>query len=350
MFASAILAAGAAALHAQEEDVVRPPAVRNLGDPPEPAPPARTQDAEITRILAERPAVPVSTPVGAKPAAVKPVLPVEGSVVLNRRCRLEPEPQTHWQILKFLDGDAGARRALPCRYLEVMEQVVGKQLEATFIVSGEEFNCDGKPYLLLQKVLIVQTPSPASAPTDPAPAPARRAATATAASRGAAGSRVDDVVSQMLGSIRKPLLQEVPQPQTQNAPSVAPAGGLELPAEENTAVADRLVRILPEPGTDWYVASFESDNTLQEPPYRILPGRLLEEAVKAAAQLEAEPAKGINALTPSPRLPAVPRTKGKQVVLPPTTRCKVSGEIKAYQGHKYLVLRKRLPDRDMGQF
>ena len=341
-----MLATGAAALWAQDEEVVQPPAVRDLGEPPEAAPPLRTNDADISKILADRPTVPVSTPVNAKPKATKAALPVEGSTVKNRRCRMEAVPKSHWQKLTFLDGDALPRLALPCRYLETMERIAEKQPQATFVVSGESFNYSGQAYLLLQKVLVESEAVAPASQVSTDLAPPSRPTTASQTS----GNRVDAMVSDLLGPLRKPVLEPIDQPQTQNAPSVAPAGDVELVAEENTYVSDRLARIVLEPGTDWYVACLEGDNTLQEPPYRILPCHLLEQAVKTAAEINAAPDKAADGLALTPKLPGSPRTKVKQVTIPGTVRCSISGEIKTYQGRKYLVLRKRLADRDMGQF
>ena len=85
-------------------------------------------------------------------------------------------------------------------------------------------------------------------------------------------------------------------------------------------MADRLVRVLLTKNVGWTVAAFEGDNTLREAPVRLLPCALLERAEGAAG--------------------AVPLTG---------TRFRVSGEITTYKGRRYLLLRKLLPERDMGQ-
>ena len=85
-------------------------------------------------------------------------------------------------------------------------------------------------------------------------------------------------------------------------------------------VVDRLVRILPDERERWWLARFESDNTLADAPVRLLPCRLLEQARTAADEAEE----------------------------PPVFR--VSGEVTRYKGRRYLLLRKLLQERDLQQF
>lgn len=345
---------------ADEDDVVVPPKpVRDLGDKPEPDA-LRMSEDDIGRILTERPAVPV-TETGVRGKPHKPVLAPEGVAINNRRCKLVPDKGGEWMIVKFLDeGGRGGmqRRALPSAFLEKMENVLQANPQATFIVSGESLNYESVEYILLQKVLIEQAPAsqpshvvtvpptPASAPVTTTSAPSSAPARYTPPGRSRTVSRADSLVSEMLGSQRKPVLTEVQQPKTQDIPSVAPVAARELLADENKLVADRLVRVVPETGTHWYLACFESDNTLQEPPYRLLPCKLLEEAAKAD---DGDPQKFTpNDLTPGLR--HIVRVKEKNVAPPPTARYRVSGEVLQYKGRKYLLLRKHMPERDMGQF
>ena len=62
------------------------------------------------------------------------------------------------------------------------------------------------------------------------------------------------------------------------------------------------------------MARFESDNTLADEPIRLLPCKLLQKAKRRGGRL------------------------------------RISGEITRYQGRRYLLLRKVLPERRMGQF
>jgi hypothetical protein len=104
------------------------------------------------------------------------------------------------------------------------------------------------------------------------------------------------------------------------APSVAP-----LPPQPTTSstrgsmIVDRVVRIYPEGKGGWWVIGFQGDNTLREPPIRLLPSPLLEEAEKDVA---AAPAK---------------------------IKFRVTGELTEYKGRRYLLLRKLLVEKDLGQ-
>jgi hypothetical protein len=87
-------------------------------------------------------------------------------------------------------------------------------------------------------------------------------------------------------------------------------------------VVDRLVRVLPEPAGRWWAAHFEADNTLQEPPLRLLPCGFLEVAQRAQS------GRGIG---PEPLM-------------------RVSGLVTHYKQKRYLLLRKLLPERRLGRF
>jgi len=105
------------------------------------------------------------------------------------------------------------------------------------------------------------------------------------------------------------------------APSVAPAAGAPLPSGRQDMVVDRRVRIVPpEEGGHW-MARFIADNTLQEPPMRLLPCWRLE--VAEAFRIERA-------------------REGRTVAF------RVSGQVTYYRGRRYLLLRKLLPARSMG--
>ena len=78
-----------------------------------------------------------------------------------------------------------------------------------------------------------------------------------------------------------------------------------------------IVRVLPDGSGRWSLARFEADNALRDPPLRVLPSLLREVA-------EAKGSDG-------------------QVL-------RISGEISRYKGRRYLLLRKVLKERQMGQF
>ena len=86
-------------------------------------------------------------------------------------------------------------------------------------------------------------------------------------------------------------------------------------------VVNRLARLVPDRASGWMLARFESDNTLQQPPLRLLPCKVLERAERMTARA---PAKMV--------------------------KFRVSGVITQYKGHRYLLLRKGVLEREMGQF
>jgi len=119
-------------------------------------------------------------------------------------------------------------------------------------------------------------------------------------------------------------------------PSVAPITGQQLNKDRGRVLVDRLVTIRGPKADfgsfshggagasdDWWEARFVSDNTLQDQPIRLLPCKLLQ----VAESLHARQRWGGD-----------------------TARFRVSGLITNYKGKQYLLLRKVVVERDMGQF
>jgi hypothetical protein len=322
-------------------------------------------DQEFSRILVERPAATVIEPEDPKPAKPdKTGLPIEGSSVNDRRCRLVNDTQTGWWIARF-DGPAQSkadaqRWVMPSRLLEEMEQYAKDNPQANFRISGESFVYQNKPFILLGKVLI-ELPKPAEDVAAPAPAlvsaPASTASQVTASTTKArpAGSKVvsrpsrakasDDVLSKLMDQEpTRPILTPVEDPADQmHVASVAPIGNTqELLGGLDEMVVDRAVRLVQaEDGLPWWQVKFESDNTLQEPPIRLLPCALLENSLKGLGVQRAGkkyvPKKGN-----MPR--AAIATEADIGVF------EVSGVITQYKGNRYLLLRKCQRLRDMWQY
>ncbi len=122
----------------------------------------------------------------------------------------------------------------------------------------------------------------------------------------------------------KPIVPVVrPKTGPPNEPSVAPVPkGKVLSPGRGWAVVDRLVTVMPAGRGQWMQVRFESDNTLREPPMRLLPCGMLRKAELLAAAAE----------------------KGK------TVRLRISGVITFYRGKRFLLLRKALLERDLGRF
>ena len=301
-------------------------------------------------------AVPITKPKDyEEPAETAPQLPTEGSMVVNRRCHLERRDERGWHVVVFEAEPDSPRRqprlALPCRLLEKMEQFTRSKPGAIFRISGQNSNYDGRCFILLQKAVLELEPPPAttkaratfhgakpttSQPTGPATAPTtgatKPAAAATGPSTGLtapapkpAGPTSDDILAALRrDSPGKGIVPEVrPKDNRPNEPSVAP-----LPKEKvlspgrGGAVVDRLVTIIPAARGRWMQVRFESDNTLREPPMRLLPCALLREAKLTVASAQ----------------------RGK------TIRLRISGLITFYRGKRFLLLRKVLRERDLGRF
>lgn len=299
-----------------------------------------------TDTLLDRPAIPITLPKGL-PEQVRPSdLPEGGAVVVDRVCRLIREERTGWWLLAF-DAEAGRppeppRRVLPCRFLEQMEAVAAAGAAAApaaapachFRTSGETTVYKNAPYILPRKVTVqgsqaakAPAAAPAAAPVAPGPVEhATRPAAASSAPSSPAATEptADEVLNALLkGKTGRPIpllpLGERPIA----VPSVAPApAATELPPDRGAMVVDRLVRVLPDEESAWWVVRFESDNTLQEPPLKLLPCALLEKAQELHGKLRLH----------------------EPLVL------RVTGEVTEYRDDRFLLLRKLLVERQLGRF
>ena len=70
-----------------------------------PAAPAETGDEEFAKLLADRPPVPLTQPRGwSGPYQPEPILPPEGSMVVDQRCRMKIDQRSGWILLTFEDS------------------------------------------------------------------------------------------------------------------------------------------------------------------------------------------------------------------------------------------------------
>ena len=286
-------------------------------------------------ILAQPALVPVTPSREFKPAPARSPLPSDGSMTIDRRCRAERDP-SGWVLLQFLEQPSREseppRWALPCELLEALERAIDEDPKVVFRITGENTVYRDQGFLLLTKVT-VEVPEPAMpAPPPPAPvatrpAPATKAAATRPASAPAtrpAGASAQDVFEALLRDkpVRPLAPATRPADPVQPAPSIAPRGGRPvertLQADQRRLIMDRLVRLLPAGVGKWKEARFEGDNTLVEPPLRLIPCGMLE-------RVEAKAAGG-------------------------RTKFTVSGLVTRYKGRQYLLLRKANPARDLGQF
>ncbi len=318
-----------------------------------------------------RAAVPITKPRDYEDAEERgPRLPVEGSMVVNLRCHIEHDRKSGWRLVVFEKGPGlsqpVSRWALPCRLLERMEEITRSRPKAIFRISGENTVYERRGFILLQKAVLELEPPPAeprtraashgarpatSQPADPTTAPTTTttgpgattgplAATAPAtipaattswaapsvgADAPAGGATSDDIRRAMQRDrLGQPILAGVrPRTSRVNESSVAPLSkGKVLAPGRAWAVVDRLVTIMPAGADRWVRVRFESDNTLREPPMRLLPCGMLRKA------------EGMGKAT----------GRGK------TARLRISGVITFYKGGRFLLLRKVLVERDLGRF
>jgi hypothetical protein len=200
-----------------------------------------------------------------------------------------------------------------------MEAVHAKRPDVRFRVSGETTVYRRKCYLLLSHdpVVLAEPAAKAQPTTRPADEGEKPATGAAGATSRPSGEPTPEEVSEALMRDRPPRLIEP----SSHAPAAAapaesvapkPAAEAVLTTTRGGMVADRLVRIRPA-ADGWSEARFKSDNTLREPPMRLLPCKMLAEAERLGGEL------------------------------------RVSGVVTTYKGRRYLLLRKVMRERNMGQ-
>jgi hypothetical protein len=299
-----------------------------------PAPPQVSDSLES--LILDRPEVPVTKADNARPVKPQPVLPPDGSMVIDRSCTIRSDAASGWIVVEFPD-EPGRRReeprwVLPCERLEKMETVVAERPDTVFRLTGENLVYRGKLFLLISRDPVVvtseagpRTDVAAEAPGRPAtkPAPEQKSPEAEGpASRpgqiaGKEASADDIFQALMRQRPGKPMDTSNYQPRKPAAePSVAPKppGAEEAPSVSAAMVVGRIVRMPPVGPDGWREVRFKSDNTLLEPPLRLLPCSPLERAEEYGGLLH------------------------------------ISGIVTGYKGQRYLLLRKVVRERDMGQF
>jgi len=277
-------------------------------------------------LLLDRPPVPITPPQEAPRVRRRP--PAPRGPIISRRCRIVYRPDTGWYLLTFLPERKGQpvqpRWVLPSQLLERTEPLVAARPAAVFKVSGEAIDYRGRSFILLRSVRLLDAPArprARAAAETPQPAEPPHKAQVDQARRNADSQ--DEILRRMLRDRPgRPVLLPTERGRVMRAESIAPAAVREQLNEDRGEMRiDRLVTIFPDEAGEWWEARFESDNTLQDQPMRLLPCRKLREAE---------------------RLVAARKQK--------TLRLRITGQITQYKGRRYLLLRKLLPERDMGQF
>ena len=338
-------------------------------------PDAGKEGAEDFEAMLIKPrSVRMTQPQGRAPRTVRK-LPwtLDGSMVVDRRCTIHHDTRSGWSLAKFRrEPDRPALRPrwiLPNSLLEAIEPLLDKDPRQVFRISGETTIYYDRVFLLLRKVTVDAAslpgakpaewrsdpskgwPAPTTKPaavattrptvtatTRPWPRPTTRPTTrptsrpiampttrpasgpAKAAPRRKGSSSADVLKGLMQDRPGSPVIAPVARPAALSAArsEAAPTTGREIqPLARGKLIVNRVIRVLATGDGDWKEARFEADNTLREPPIRLLPCRLFEWA---------------------------------EAFVGGTKKLRVSGVVTQYKGRRYLLLRKVLQVRDMNQF
>ena len=295
---------------------------------------------------------------------------LDGSMVVDRKCVIRRDAGSGWSLVQFpRDGNRPFLRPrwlLPNSLLETVEPLLDKSHKQVFRISGETAIYQERVFLLMKKLTLQATSLPKAKPpewkSDPskgwpnpttAPAAGRqklavtprhwsgtttrpttmstRRPTAMPATRPAeftprrmprkkGASAADILKGLMRDRPGSPVIAPVAGPIDPAATrsEAAPTTGREIqPSAKGKLIVDRIIRVLATGDGQWKEVRFEADNTLREPPIRLLPCRHLEWA---------------------------------EAFVGGTNKLRISGLVTQYKGRRYLLLRKVLRVRDMNQF
>ena len=249
-----------------------------------------------------------------------PLLP-ESTPLVDQVCRIEKDfTRQQWVIQ---DSRVGQLYLLPCETLEAVEAERAASPAAVFRLSGEIYGYRGAYYLMLRSAAMLMTPATTTSPAGEKPPAEEGPASLPTTTAPAADEHPssEDVARELMRQMPpKPILPKAPpRPTTGAAPAASPKSPLR--PGPGRIVVNRLTRLAPPKATAWFRLTFEADNTLREPPLRILPSKLLETMERLSAGGTA-----------------------------PGARFHVSGEVHHYRGRNYILLRAVLPKRELGQF
>jgi hypothetical protein len=247
----------------------------------------------------------------------EPQLLPEGYMLSGHKADIDR--QADWLVIKPAKTeklqDPPSLRLLPNRMLEILEaNLPHKKDSIDYIFTGRVTEFKNLNYLLIDNLMEISSTPPAPKPKKP---PKEKPVTKPATGR---TPTADDVSEQLmkykpLRPVVAPDLQPVPISKPANV--LQPVGQKNLPRPEDTILIDRIGRVIP--GEKWWMFAFEDrGDSPQHQPIRILPNRLLENAIITS--------KG--------------GSRGVVFI--------ISGEITVYNRTNYLLIRKALARRDMG--
>ncbi len=238
----------------------------------------------------------------------------EGYIIGARRARIEPEGRWLVADLAHINGlpDAPPMRLLPNSRLAMLEAVLAQKDHApAYLLTGRVTEFKGNNYLLLENIL--------EAAERPAPPPALEPQTAPAATRPDREPTAEEVIRELMQ--QRPRRSAALPDQTPKVTTWPEGTGPGETARwtEDTQLSDQAGRLVP--GDPWWMMAFENLGlTASEQPLRILPNQVLETAMYLTAG----------------------GTRNTTLIF--------SGELTAYKGTNYLLLRKVMVRRDLGNF
>jgi hypothetical protein len=213
-------------------------------------------------------------------------------------------------------------RVLPNKRLMMLEAIIASSDKPpVFAITGRITEFQGVNYVLLEhlsEVVDVQA-KPQAVESKPAGTNGQAPASAPAGRE----VRPEDIIQQLLQSKpRRAVVLPQSMPAAEPESTAGPVAEGDVPAgqrvwPEETMLVDRPGRVIPsEKG--WTFVFEDKGNAVARKPIRLLPNRMLETAVAVGGD----------------------KTLGVVLV--------VSGEVTEYRGNNYLLLRKVLVQRDMG--
>lgn len=331
------------------------------------AAPAGGQSPGEESSLASRSEIPITRAGSDAPEAEDPNAPLfrlsglkARAQIVDRTCRILRLKGKGWYIAHFdrpvdLIGERRVALLLPSPLLETIERLDPSERPKKYVVTAEATEYQNQMFLLLRQVQaarpeqgptladrdvgphVLPTTAPATRPADanaafvpagpvePAPDANGTPAAGEPTTRPVEADRqpaVDRAAERMMSDLRRlragktvvaPAPRAAPNPE---AASGAVVGDRPVLADGRGGgvLVDRIARLLPESPEGWKQAVLVADNRLDEPPLRVLPNRMLQ------------------------------RWEGS------SRRVRISGEVILYKGRRYLLLRKVLPEYDLGQF
>jgi hypothetical protein len=271
-------------------------------------------------------------------AAIGPVTPEkqllpEGYVVAARKAQIKKQEDRYLAELQKQEGlpESPSLRILPNRRLSMVKTIVQETKESPlFVITGRVTEFKGENYILLESVAKVPEDQ---AVIDSSQAEAKSDGQSPKESPPASEMSSEPAAEEIIAELskQKPLKRvalpervreatTAPSPQGGQVPSIS--GAQQKSAArwpEGSLLINQNGRLVPSE-SGWMLAFEDQGKSPQRPPVRLLPNRLLERAIS----LSGGGAKGV-VFT-------------------------VSGEITLYEGTNYLLLRKVLVRRDLGNF